>query len=221
MKYLKLLGFFLGSIPSLLISQDLIVLKNAEEIKSKVVEITDLTVKYKKWENVNGPIYNLNKNEVLFIRYENGTKEVFTITAVPSAEPENIITPVPQKPSSAVRNIPNQPLVQNIQELDFQKQGQNDALQFYKGKNSGKEWIFSITMLATPGVGAIPAIACLSKTPSNKNLLYPDHELFENNSVYANAYRQQAHKIKKQLILKNYTNGCVANAIFILAIILI
>jgi hypothetical protein len=59
-----------------LFSQDLIILKNADEIKSKVVEITDISVKYRKWENMNGPIYNLNLREVLFIRYENGTKEV-------------------------------------------------------------------------------------------------------------------------------------------------
>jgi hypothetical protein len=63
-------------LPTSLFSQDLIVLKNADEIKSKVVEITDISVKYRKWENMNGPIYNLNLREVLFIRYENGTKEV-------------------------------------------------------------------------------------------------------------------------------------------------
>lgn len=220
MKYLKLFGLVLGTIPALLISQDVIVLKNADEIKSKVVEITDLTIKYKKWENVNGPIYNLNKNEVLFIRYENGTKEVFTNPLEPVAEPESRVAPIPQKPSAA-QSIQNQPEASNIQELDYQKQGQNDALQFYNGKNSGKEWVFGITMLATPGVGCFPAIACLSKAPSNKNLQYPDYELFENNSVYANAYRQQAHKIKKQLVLKNYRNGCLANAVFILALILI
>lgn len=73
--FIILLAFYL---PTSLFSQDLIVLKNADEIKSKVVEITDISVKYRKWENMNGPIYNLNLREVLFIRYENGTKEVIS-----------------------------------------------------------------------------------------------------------------------------------------------
>ena len=220
MKYSKIIGLILSAFPSFLLSQDVMVLKNSDEIKSRVIEITDLTLKYKKWDNVNGPMYSINKNTILFIRYENGTKEVFATSVEPVAEPERIITPVPKKPSAA-QSIQNQTVAQNIQELDYQRQGQNDALQFYKGENSGKEWIGGITTLATPAGGAIPAIACLSKPPSDRNLLYPDRELFENNSVYANAYRKQAHEIKKHLILKNYKYGCVASAVFILALIII
>lgn len=89
MKYLKLLGLVLCAVPSLLMSQDIIVLKNADEIKSRVIEITDVTVKYKKWENINGPTYNMNKNSILFIRYENGTKEVFTNSTEPLSESGN------------------------------------------------------------------------------------------------------------------------------------
>jgi hypothetical protein len=67
-------------LPSILFGQDILVLKNSDEIKSKIVEITDLTIKYKKWENLNGPIYNITKLDVLFIRYENGMKEVISPT---------------------------------------------------------------------------------------------------------------------------------------------
>jgi hypothetical protein len=81
--YLLFLFFYLSTS---LFSQDLIILKNADEIKSKVVEITDISVKYRKWENLNGPIYNLNLREVLFIRYENGTKEVINQESSNSSE---------------------------------------------------------------------------------------------------------------------------------------
>lgn len=96
MKQLKLLGLLICSIPTIIFSQDIMVLKNSDEIKAKVIELTDLTIKYKKWENINGPTYNINKTDVLFIRYENGTKEV--ISAIPKlTEPEVVAKPYEQE----------------------------------------------------------------------------------------------------------------------------
>lgn len=96
MKHSKLIGLIISAIPTILFSQDVIVLKNADEIKSKVIELTDLTIKYKKWENVNGPTYNISKSEVLFIRYENGTKEVISTIPKPS-EPDDVAKPSQQE----------------------------------------------------------------------------------------------------------------------------
>jgi hypothetical protein len=90
MKHSKLLGLIISAIPAFLFSQDVMVLKNSDEIKAKVVELTDLIIKYKKWENINGPTYNISKTEVLFIRYENGIKEVIgTIENKPAVQPES------------------------------------------------------------------------------------------------------------------------------------
>ena len=58
-------------------SQDLIILKNGDEIQSKVVEILPDLIKYKKWDNQDGPIYTSNKVDVFMIKYQNGTKDVF------------------------------------------------------------------------------------------------------------------------------------------------
>ena len=58
-------------------SQDLIINKNGDEIKAKVQEVGTIEIKYKKFENINGPIYTISKNEVFMIRYENGSKDVF------------------------------------------------------------------------------------------------------------------------------------------------
>ncbi len=85
--------------------QDIMVLKNSDEIKSKIVELTDFTIKYKKWENLNGPIYNINKRDVLFIRYENGFKEV--ISPIPNS---SIINPEVEK----------NPFEPEIEEIDVQ-----------------------------------------------------------------------------------------------------
>lgn len=57
--------------------QDLIITRKGSEIPSKVLEISLEAIKYKKFDNINGPTYSIAKNEVLVIRYQNGTKSVF------------------------------------------------------------------------------------------------------------------------------------------------
>jgi hypothetical protein len=58
-------------------AQDNIILKNGDEIKAKVLEVTITDVKYKKYENQEGPIYTISKSDILMIKYENGQKDVF------------------------------------------------------------------------------------------------------------------------------------------------
>lgn len=57
-------------------AQDVIVKTDKSEIKSKVTEITETSIKYKKWDNVDGPMYNIAKDEVFMIIYANGQREV-------------------------------------------------------------------------------------------------------------------------------------------------
>jgi hypothetical protein len=56
---------------------DKILLKNGEEIDVKVLEISPNEVKYKKCDNVDGPIVTTYKNDVFMVKYSNGSKEVF------------------------------------------------------------------------------------------------------------------------------------------------
>lgn len=74
------LVIFCTTFYSELFAQDIIILKNTEEIKSKVEEIGDENVKYKKFDHLDGPSYNLKKKDIFMIKYENGTKEVFEST---------------------------------------------------------------------------------------------------------------------------------------------
>lgn len=59
-------------------SQDLLTMKNGEDIKTKIIEVNQLNVIYKKFDNLNGPNYTIPKEEILLIRYENGTKDIFS-----------------------------------------------------------------------------------------------------------------------------------------------
>jgi hypothetical protein len=59
------------------IGQDLIVKKDGTIIKSKILEVTDEQVKYKKFDNADGPIYVITLANITAINYENGTVEKF------------------------------------------------------------------------------------------------------------------------------------------------
>lgn len=67
-------------------AQDVIVLRNAEEIEAKVEAITPNQVTYKRWNNLEGPTYTINKTQVFYIKYKNGEKDVIT-SANSSATP--------------------------------------------------------------------------------------------------------------------------------------
>jgi hypothetical protein len=58
-------------------AQDLIICKNGQQIKSKVIEVDNIKIKYKKFDNPNGPLYTIKKAEVIKIKYKNGTQDVF------------------------------------------------------------------------------------------------------------------------------------------------
>ncbi|MEM8568522.1 MAG: hypothetical protein AAGF85_18830 [Bacteroidota bacterium] len=62
-------------------AQDIVILKNGEELETKVFEILQTDIKYKKFNNLSGPIYTLRKSEVFMIKFENGAKEVFNTSA--------------------------------------------------------------------------------------------------------------------------------------------
>lgn len=70
-------------------SQDLITKKNGEDVKAKVTEITLTEVKYKRFDNLNGPIYSMDKSEILLIKYENGVIDVMPTTPVRSEIKQN------------------------------------------------------------------------------------------------------------------------------------
>jgi hypothetical protein len=62
---------FLLIFPGLSIKgQDIIVKRNGEEIKSKVEQVLDTEIKYRKAENPAGPVYSVKKAEVFMIKYE-------------------------------------------------------------------------------------------------------------------------------------------------------
>lgn len=80
-----------------LFSQDIIELKSGNKIEAKLLEITENTIRYKKYDNLEGPTYSTSLSEISSITYENGTKDIFgSITSTESdiniTKTENIIS---------------------------------------------------------------------------------------------------------------------------------
>lgn len=58
-------------------AQDVIVLRDASEIEAKVITVGTEEITYKKWNFQDGPSYQIKKSDVFFIKYMNGSKDVF------------------------------------------------------------------------------------------------------------------------------------------------
>lgn len=59
-------------------AQDVIVKKDGSTILSKVLEIGQEEIKYKKYDNLDGPTYTIQKSELQAINYQNGAKDMFS-----------------------------------------------------------------------------------------------------------------------------------------------
>jgi hypothetical protein len=164
-------------------AQDIITKVNGEEIKSKILEVSQNEIKYKVFDYQTGPSYTISKAEIFMIRYENGSKDVFNETK--------------SKSSSVASLIP-------IDEM--RTKGREDATTYYKGKSSGAGWTMATSIVTSPLIALVPAIACSSSEPDDDNLNAPDAKLMRN-ADYKQAYVDQSHKIKKRKIWKNFGIG--------------
>jgi hypothetical protein len=90
MKHILAIALIFASF--LAFTQDFIILKNGDEIKSKVLEINDNNIKYKKYSNQDGPTYTMEKSKIFMIKYASGDKDVFNTNATPAP-------PTPERPA--------------------------------------------------------------------------------------------------------------------------
>ena len=95
-------------------AQDMIVLLNGNMIEAKVEEITPIEIKYRRFDNLSGPLIVINKNEVFSIKYENGTVEVINSAgqqaakpAAPILDPGKLYTSFSLEPSGFIAGGPS------------------------------------------------------------------------------------------------------------------
>ncbi len=176
--------------------QDIITKKNGDDIQAKVIEITLTELKYKNFNNLEGPLISILKSDVIFVKYENGTKDIFA----------------DEKPLSNSGISTN--LARSSEDIDEDKSalaGKEDAKKYYKGYSGAGGGTLITGIWAGPIVALIPAIATSSTPPREGNLQYPKPSLMKNPS-YVHAYQQEAFKIKKRMVWDNYVISLIVNA---------
>ena len=193
MKKTVLLSFMIMCMLSTALAQDMITLKNGDEIKARVTEIDLNVIKYKKFENLNGPTYNIEKHKVFMIKYENGTKDIINEISDKETPSKPTATNLQETPAKTAPVV-SPPKSDAPEQTDLCKLGKTDADGNYKstGATIGT---FATTILTTPIIGLIPAIACSSTAPSDINLRMP--ATYSDNALYKNCYRERAWKSKK------------------------
>jgi hypothetical protein len=77
MKYILLFILFICS-SNITKAQDTLSTRYGETILVKVIEVGTAEVKYKKLDNLNGPMFSMLKSDLLMIKYANGTNEDFS-----------------------------------------------------------------------------------------------------------------------------------------------
>jgi len=198
-------------------SQDVIVLKNSgDRIQAKIIDVGENDVKYKKFDNQDGPTYTISKVDIDMILYINGSKDVFieepdnkdSTTTNNATNETNALTP------SAVNTVNTVKPSTNTAEYLF-RQGQKDASIYYWGYRNAASSTFLVSMIATPIGGLIPALACSLTTPHGRYLTCPNRELINNNDYYA-GYTLKAKKIKATRVWISWGAACGIWTLFFL-----
>ena len=77
----SLLIFFLATLS---FSQDIIKQVNGSVVQSKILEVGQTEVKYKRFDNPDGPTYTILKSDIQNITYQNGTVDLFNEPKIPN-----------------------------------------------------------------------------------------------------------------------------------------
>jgi len=75
--------------------EDVINFRSGKILTAKVLEITETHIKYKRCDNLEGPVFSINKNDIASVKYPNGTVETFQLAYTPLPTP--VKRPVPDK----------------------------------------------------------------------------------------------------------------------------
>ena len=111
-------------------AQDVIVLNNDyfDELRVKVVEVSDSEVKYKKWSYQDGPTFSLSTGKILYIKYQNGERQRFEAQQE-SAKPAEKESLIPEKSNSSFKkpateqtaSLPEAAKPEEVEESPFAK----------------------------------------------------------------------------------------------------
>lgn len=182
-------------------AQDVITKRSGEKLEAKVLEITLNEIKYKAFNNLEGPLYTIPKQEVLLIHYANNTTETFELNEA-TASTSNVIS--------------NKTEASTLSPTDLYHKGRTDAKTYYTDyKTAGT--VVLVSSLLNPLLALVPAIATSTTTPKAHNFDTPDYQMM-NKPDYIAGYKKGAKKVKSGKVWKNWGIGLGVNFALILLV---
>jgi hypothetical protein len=79
-------------------AQDVITTRKGAVIQAKVTEVTPSEIKYKRFDNLDGPNYTAKKSEIASIVYKNGTIDAFSEAEIATEKPAAADKPKDENP---------------------------------------------------------------------------------------------------------------------------
>lgn len=180
-------------------AQDTLVLRDGSKLVSLVLLVNGVDIRYKPISNITGPDLYMPTHEVERILYKNGN-----VIKTDSAFALNIKL-------NAINRV-------NPDSVDMYQRGKDDANQHYTDNRAGKA-MFGIA-IAGGALAYIPAVICGIIPPAEKNLHYPDEQLWTN-ARYRSGYVAQAKKLKWQRTVGPVLTAGIATTLLYTALITI
>ena len=172
------------SIMGCLSAQDIIVKKDGNVIKAKVVEITETSVQYKNFSNPEGPTYSITIENIFSLTYENGEKESFNnYTSTPQVEES-----FHQASSS---NVSNAIILSQIADLES-KADHMETVGFWVGFIGFMGLLFADIMIFPDNLGLAIGLG----VPVMLGWVWLDYDIF--NSFSSN-YREKASELRTSM----------------------
>ncbi len=160
----KILFIFFFSISLLGYTQDKIYKLNNEQIETKILEVTNDEIKYKKFNYLDGPTISISKDEVVMIIYQNGDKDIFT----------------KEEKKETLEYVDNSS-IENISPAEMFELGRKDAAIKYKSYKPFWGSFVATTLFAPAGIVTALIIGSTRPKPEFTN---PDRALIQNRDYY-------------------------------------
>lgn len=88
-------------------AQDVIVKRNGSTILCRIVEVNSTEIIYKKWSDLNGSNYVMERTDATSINYENGKRDTLSEPGINQYAPNNQNQGIQQMNDNALLNISN------------------------------------------------------------------------------------------------------------------
>jgi glucan-binding YG repeat protein len=195
-------------------AQDILKLETGETIKTKIIDITYFNVIYKLHEKQDSAAITLPKIKVSSVTFADGHIEKFNVKQPETkseTKQEDLYT---RENKSGKSNggtiINNEPvkLVNKEEDRQLEIKGKADAELYYTKDIGGAIGTGATSIVCSPCLGLIPAIAISSATIKDENLGYPDKQLMKNEG-YKESYKKTAQKKKVTTTWIGFAAGTV------------